>query len=57
MYDEMAAVGLLVAFVEIYEGGEGQGSSGSGVAGEVVGEVFEVIAYAELACFDGCEAG
>lgn len=39
MYDEMAAMGVLVAFVEIDEGGDGEGSSGSGEAGEVVGEV------------------
>lgn len=57
MYDPMAAVGMLIPFVEIHEEGDGQGSSGSGVLGEVLGEVFEVITYLDFTCFDTREVG
>ncbi len=57
MYDPMAAVGVLIPFVKIHEGGDREGTSKSGIVGEVVGEVFEVITYPDFACFDGCKLG
>lgn len=57
MYDPMAAVGVLIPFVKIHEGGDREGAGRFGIVGEVVGKVFEVIMYAEFACFDGCKLG
>ena len=57
MYDPMTTVGVLIPFVKIHKGGDYQGSSGSGVLGEVLGEVFEVISYPDFTCFDSREVG
>ena len=57
MYDPMAAVRVLIPFVQIHERGNREGTSSSGVVGEVVGKVFEVITYPDFACFNGCKLG
>ena len=57
MYDPMAAVRVLIPFVQIHERGNREGTSSSCIVGEVVGEVFEVITYPDFACFDGCKLG